>query len=66
MPHGICLDLCATWPMLKPMCHISYIGAMWRRFKWVSHGRMQLVINIVIILVVRSLMYTLYGGHTCI
>jgi len=72
MPCGICLnlgaievkchvayglDIGATWPMSKPMCHISYIGAMWRRFKWVPHGKMQLVTNIVAILVARSLMY---------
>ncbi len=60
------INLGATWPMSKPMCHVSYIGVMWRRFKWVPHGRMQLVTNIVTILVARSLMYTIYGGHICI
>jgi hypothetical protein len=63
MPHGICLDLCATWRRSKPMCHVSYIGAMWHRSKWVPHGKMQLVINIVVILVARSFMYTLYDDH---
>jgi hypothetical protein len=40
MPHGICLDLGVTWPMFKPMCHVSYIGAMWHKYKWVPHGKM--------------------------
>jgi hypothetical protein len=69
MARGICVDvnkLGATWPMPKPMCHISYIGAMWCRFMWVPHGRMQLVRNIVAILVVRLFMYTLYNNHICI
>ncbi len=40
MPRGICLGLGATWPMSKPMCHVSYIGAMWHRSKWVLGGKM--------------------------
>jgi hypothetical protein len=66
VPRGICLDLGAMWPWFKPMCHVRYIGAMWRRFKWVPRGQMQLVPNIITILVVKSLMYTLYGDHICI
>jgi hypothetical protein len=59
MPREICLNLGAikvkchvaygTWPLSEPMCYVTYIGAMWRKFKWVPHGRMQLVTNIVAI-----------------
>ncbi len=63
MPCGICLNLCATWPMPKPMCHIAYISAMWHRSKWVPCGRMLFDTNIVAILIAISFVYTLYGGH---
>jgi len=56
------VNLGVTWLMFKPMCHVSYLGAMWRWSKWVPCGRMQLVTNIV----ARLLMYTLYGGYICI
>jgi hypothetical protein len=51
------------WPMFKPMWHVNYISAMWHRSKWVPHLKMQLIINIAVILIARSLMYTLYGNH---
>jgi hypothetical protein len=60
MACGIYVDLnklSATWPMSKPM---------WHKFKWVPPGKMQLVTNIVIILVARLFIYTLYGSHICI
>jgi hypothetical protein len=45
--------------MSKPMCHVSYIGAMSHTSKWVPCGKMQPVTNIV----ARLFMYTLYNGH---